>query len=187
MAEIPVEKKSSKLPWLLLALLVLGGLIIWLFASADDDDVMITDTAIKGDVIEEIDPIGEPVLTESELPEQLASSIAYTLADVLGDPPTYIGRNDFDSEVETPSVPTDRGFWVENDGARIFAVLIDGPREDPVDINPGQDLRIQEGMLRDASTITDIPGKPLDADTLAILEQQDVFLVVHEDDVTILN
>lgn len=187
MAEIPIEKKSSKLPWILLGLLALTALLIWLALSPDDDAVVTADYGAESDVVGPIDPIGEPALTESELPEQVASSIAYTLADVLGDPPTYIGRNDFDSEVETPSVPTDRGFWVENDGARLFAVLIDGPKEDPVDINPGQDLRIQKGMLRDASNVTDIPGKPLDADTLAILEDQDVFLVVHEDDVTILN
>ncbi len=68
-----------------------------------------------------------------------------------------------------PSVPTDRGFWIEADGARLFAVLIDRLREVPVDINVGQELRVAKGMLRDATFIADIPGEELEADTLASL------------------
>lgn len=188
MAEIPVERKSSKLPWLLLALGIFIAILIWLFASANDENIRVASGDVAAtDVVEQIDPIGENALTEGELPVAVTPSAQYSLADVLGDPIAYVGRDDFDDEVETPSVPTDRGFWVENDGARLFAILIDGPREAPIDINPGQDLRISKGMLRDADFVGDIPGKPLDADTRAILAEQDVFLLVHEDNIEILN
>ncbi len=40
MAQIPVEKKSSMAwLWILLALLLIGALLWWLFAEADDNDV----------------------------------------------------------------------------------------------------------------------------------------------------
>ncbi|HCO45826.1 MAG TPA: hypothetical protein DIT44_04110, partial [Erythrobacter sp.] len=71
-------------------------------------------------------------------------------------------------------------------GARMFALIIDEPREVEIDINPGQELRISDGMIREGGEVSDVEGVPLDDDTLAVLADQDVFLIVDEDNVEIL-
>ena len=108
-----------------------------------------------------------------------------TLAAILASPQNYAGRDGFAGEFETGDVPTDRGFWITEDGDRLFALIEDGPREVPIDINPGQTLSITGGTLHDRSYIGNIGGEPVDDDTLAILEEQPIFLVVDEDSVTI--
>lgn len=168
MAEIPVERKSSlKWLWVLLAVLVVIALIWW--ATDTDDNV-------------------EMVETTGELPEATAVAPGMTIADILGNPAAYVGRDDFNAEVTVPTGTqiTDRGFWVQDQGAQLFALINDEPREQPKDINPGQRLQITNGMLRDATFISQIPGDLLDADTQSILEQQDVFLVIDEENIQIL-
>ncbi len=81
---------------------------------------------------------------------------------------------------------TDRGFWVENEGARVFALIIDEPREVPVNINPGQQLSISGARIREGGEVSDVEGVPLDQDTRSILAHQDVFLIANEDNVEIL-
>ena len=108
-----------------------------------------------------------------------------TLAAILANPQSYIGQ-EFAGEVSVAGPLTDRGFWVENDGARMFALIIDEPREVEIDINPGQELRISDGMIREGGEVSDVEGVPLDDDTLAVLADQDVFLIVDEDNVEIL-
>lgn len=179
MAEIPVERKTAWWPWMLLALVLLAALLFWLATAADDDDSVIDTTAELSDASDRATVVNE------DLPTATVAEASYALSDVVENPTEFIGRDDFRGEVSVPSVPTDRGFWIEADGARLFAVLIDGPREVPVDVNVGQQLRVAKGMLRDATFIADIPGEELEADTLAILEDQDVYLVVHEDDIEI--
>ncbi|MDP8913673.1 MAG: hypothetical protein M3N39_08885 [Pseudomonadota bacterium] len=116
-----------------------------------------------------------------------AGSTAVSIPTILQNPSAFVGRNDFAGEVEVPEVPTDRGFWVQQNGARMFALIIDVPREVPLDINSGQRLRVSKGMLRDSSSIGSIPGEPLDADTKKILADQSIFLVVDEDNIEILS
>ena len=83
-------------------------------------------------------------------------------------------------------VPTDRGFWVEENGQRMFAIIIDNPAEQPKDINPGQTITITEAVLRDRSFVPQIPGAPLDQDTQNILNTQaEYFLTVDEENIII--
>lgn len=44
-------------------------------------------------------------------------------------------------------VPSDHGFWIENQGQRLFAAISDEPRESRKDINPGQKLAITEVIM----------------------------------------
>ena len=67
------------------------------------------------------------------------------------------------------------------------AVLVDNPQEVPIDINPGQRLRIREGVLCDATYLQQIPGEALDPDTKRLIEEQQVFLVVQEEAIEILS
>lgn len=178
MAEIPVHKKSNMgWLWILLAVLVLGLLAWWLFSG--DDEVEYGPTEVVGEQTVGADPVTPP--------EPVAMEAGISIADILGNPATYVGRNDFTDEVMVPEVPTDRGFWIEDQDQRLFAVLIDNPQEQPLDINPGQRLRVTEGMVRGATFIEQIPGEPLDPDTMGILREQDAYLVVDESNIEILS
>lgn len=172
MAEIPVEKKSSLTwLWILLAVLLIA-LLIWWATAGDDEEELI------GEV-----ETAEVITT----PEVVGTAPGISIGDILGDPAAYLGRDDFRAEVTVPADAemTDRGFWIEDEGERLYAILIDGPMEEPVHINPGQTLRIDQGMLRDRTFLPDLPN-PLDATTENIAEQQPIFLVVDEDNIEIL-
>ncbi len=101
-----------------------------------------------------------------------------TLAAIHADPDAWVGR-EFSGEVTVAEVPSDRGFWVEQDGQRLFAVLVDDPAEQPVDINPGQRLRVR-AMVRDAEFLPQMPGAPLDEATRQTASQQPAYLVAGE-------
>jgi len=180
MVEIPVQKKSSLAwLWLLLGLLIVGLLLWWVFADNDDAEraaVAPAQVAASG-----VDPA--PVTAPGVGTQVTAGSIAAILAN----PAVHVGRDDFAAEVQVPEVPTDRGFWVENEGARMFALIIDVPIDAVKDINSGQRLRVTNGMLRDKSSLGEIPGRPLEPETLRILENQPIFLIVDEDDIEILS
>lgn len=177
MADIPVERKSN-MAWLWILIgLVLLALIIW-WATSDSEEELPADEIVGAETIG-ADPITPP--------EPVGLEAGVTIADILGAPNDYIGTNDFQAEVAVADVPTDRGFWVEDQGNRLFAVIIDNPQEQPKDINPGQQLRISEGMVRDATFLADLPGAPLDQDTQRIATDQDVFLVVDESNIEMLS
>lgn len=168
MAEIRMEKKSGGMAWLwiLLAILLIA-LLAWLFWPDRDEAATAVATATE---------TGQTATSsEAETP---------TLATILENPGQWIGR-EYSGTVAVPEVPTDRGFWIEENGARMFAILVDEPREVPKDINPGQQVRIR-GTVRDASTISELPGEPLTAGTENIARDQPAYLVVDEDAIEIL-
>lgn len=171
MAEIPVERKSNLTwLWILLAVLLIG-LLIWWVTSGDDDDELIV----------------ENETAEIITPQVVGTAPGISIGDILGDPAVYLGRDDFRAEVTVPvdAEMTDRGFWIEDEGERLYVILNDGPMEEPIHINPGQTLRIDQGMLRDRTFFPDLPGE-LDATTENIAEQQPIFLVVDEEYIEIL-
>ena len=182
MAEIPVEKKSSMAwLWVLLAI-ILAALLLW-WILGDDEEVEPIEPAPATEVVGVQTPGPDPITP----PEPVAMEPGVSIANILASPSQFIGRSDFQAEVTVPEVPTDRGFWIEDQGKRLFAVIIDNGAEQPKDINPGQQLRIREGMIRDATFISQLPGAPIDPDTRRILENQDVFLVVSERNIEILS
>lgn len=171
MADIDVERKrGGGMGWLwgLAAVLVLALIVWWIWPDEDDDDFAAT----------EVEQVEQGPATTPEP--------GVTIGDILSNPDDHIGQTFPGAEVQVAEVPTDRGFWIEDDGERLFAIIIDEPREQPLDINPGQTLRIDEGMLRDRTYLPGIPGEPLDEDTEEIAEQQDVFLVVNERHINVL-
>lgn len=175
MAEIPVKRKSSLAwLWLLLAILVLALLAWWVLSDEDEGDRVSTEV------------VTESMIAESPVTTSAGTTTPMSIAAVLSNPAAYVGRDDFAAEVTVPEVPTDRGFWIEGEGQRMFAVLIDNPQEVPIDINAGQRLRVANGMIRDASFVDRMPGKPLDADTIALIRDQPAFLVVDEENIAIL-
>jgi hypothetical protein len=174
MADIDVERKGG-MSWLWWILgLILLALIIWWIAAAGDDEP---------EVAEVVEPA--PVVTPTTTPEPIAQG-PLCVSQVLSAPMTYIGQTLGTCQVQVVEVPTDRGFWVEENGQRIFAIIIDQPQEQPKDINPGQTVRITEAVLRDRTFLPQIPGVPLDQDTENIAEQEEFFLVVDERNINIL-
>ena len=95
----------------------------------------------------------------------------------------YLGQEGFTNEVDAAGPLTDRVFGVENDGARMFALVIDEPAERQIDINPGITLELNGGTVREASSIsaTDIEGDTLDEDTMRVISDQEAVLVIDED------
>lgn len=179
MAEIPVERKSN-LTWLwVLLALILIALLIWWAVGDDEEPIPVREEIVGVDT-----PGADPITP----PEPVGMEAGITIGDILGNPTEYVGDDNINlTGVRVPEVPTDRGFWIEDQGQRIFAVLIDGPVEVPTDINPGQQIVIREAMARDATFIQNIPGQPLDQDTRNILQKQDVYLVVDESNIEILS
>ncbi|MEW9853714.1 hypothetical protein [Novosphingobium sp. M1R2S20] len=166
--------------WVLLALIALA-LVIWWIAGSNENEELANNEIVGAEPVA-VAPV-DPVAPASPN----AGEGAFTIASILETPATYIGRDDFQADVAVPEVPTDRGFWVEHEGRRMFAIIIDAPREVPKDINAGQQLRVRNGMVRDATFLSDLPGKALDADTRRIANEQDAFLVVDEDDIEIMS
>jgi len=70
----------------------------------------------------------------------------------------------------------------------MFALVIDEPAERRIDINPGATLEINGGTVRQASSIsaTNIEGETLDEDTLRVIADQEVVLVIDEDNIRIV-
>lgn len=168
MTEIKLQEKSSSMAWLwiLLALLLLALLAWWLWPEADD-------TSLEPEVVavEEAEPLREDIADEvmAEVP----------IPTILIDPVGWVDRT-VSGTVEVVAVPTDRGFWIETGGERMLAILGDRPSEAMVDINPGMTLEIAAATVWDASEVEVMPGDPLEADTEALLADQDVFLYVDE-------
>ncbi|HEV2080169.1 MAG TPA: hypothetical protein VGR19_09800 [Allosphingosinicella sp.] len=180
--EIPVEKKSSmSWLWILLALLLAALLLWWLL---DDDDEAAEPVAVGTVATAPADLEAGQV---APLPEPVAQVSGRSIGDILGNPSAFVGQPFSQDSVEVASVPTDRGFWIRDNGQQMFAIMT-GEGESKLDINPGQRVRIKEGMLRDATFLQQgqIPGN-LDKDTRSVIEGQKVFLALEAGDVEILS
>lgn len=175
MAEIPVHKKSSMAwMWILLALVALA-LVIWWATDNDEDAVdLASDTQIEETIAPVADPDADAAIVQGA-----------TLAAILADPAAHFGT-EYTGEVSVGDSLTDRGFWVEHDGERMFALIVDEPRERPLDINAGQRLKISGGEIRDTSSLSDIEGRALDANTRKIAGEQKVIMVVDENNIEVL-
>lgn len=171
MAEYHNDRRSSggaKWLWIALALILVLLLAWWLWPGADDV---------------ELEP--EPVQVEAEEMPQVQEDIAYEqnaevpIPTIVLDPVGWTDRT-VSGQLMVAEVPTDRGFWVEWDGERMLAILVDEPSEAMVDLEPGMTLQVSEATVRDAENLTDLAGAPLDADTEALLADEEVFLLVEE-------
>ena len=178
MADIDIEREPSRawLWWLLGAvalLLVLWALLGSVWDEPDDEGVLAAPAAVE----EFGTPPGEAVAV-------VPTPAVIVVTEIVADPARWSGTA-LSGEVQVDEVPTDRGFWITDQGQRLFAILGDGPQEQPLDINPNQRLRISEGMVYGPDQLASIPGG-LDDDTRRIAEAQPAVLYVHEDNVEII-
>lgn len=104
--------------------------------------------------------------------------IVITPADYLGQAVT--------GTAHVAGVPSDRGFWLEQDGERMFAVIAKSPSmEDAVDVDAGQQVRLS-GVVYDASMASQIAGG-LDDETLRAIAGQPAFLLVDARNVEVID
>lgn len=159
--------------WGIVGLAALILVLVWMWPDVDEAGYAETER------VEEVTPATTPEPTQ---PEGALGPAAPRLAleQVLADPEQYVGTTFSDTEMRAVEVPTDRGFWIEENGNRLFAVIIDRPAEEPKDINPGATLRVEHGTFRDPSYLPRLQGAPLDEDTRRIAEDQPILLVVDE-------
>lgn len=178
MADIDIERKSSmSWLWWLLGLLLLALIAWWLLAD-DDDEVAVVDPVTA--------PVAAPV-TPTTTPEPIAQG-PLCVAQVLSAPNTYIGQSLGTCPVQVVEVVSDRGFWIEENGQRVFVVINEGvpgvadtqgAAEAP-DINAGQSINITEAMVLD--NVQNLAG-PLDEQTQQIAGAQPWFLAIDEENV----
>lgn len=181
MADIDVERKTSSMAWLwwLLGLLLVGLLLWWLLADDDDADLTV------------VDPADPAMVTPATTPEPIAQG-GLCVAEVLANPTTYVGQTLGTCPMQVVEVVSDRGFWIEENGQRIFVVINEGAPgvadtqgrvDERPDINPGQTINITEAMVLD--DVQNLAG-PLDQQTQSIAQQQPWFLAIDEENVNVL-
>ncbi len=184
MAKIDLEKKKTGgMGWLWALLLLLAlVLLLWWFWGASDDE---PDYAVD----DEYEAVEEPVApVPVPMEEEAIAGTGLPVAQILADPDAWFDRT-VSGEAEVTDVPTDRGFWLEQDGERLFALIIDGPAEVPLHIQTGQTLDLTDATVYRADAALEeggVPGTPLDEDTRRIAQDEEVVLVVDESDIEIL-
>ena len=142
--------------------------------------------------VEEVAPV---VATPAPAPppEPIAQSAAFSVADVFANPTPYVGRTVTPEALRVAEVPSDRGFWVEEGGQRIFVVVNEPPapaaneamRNEPLNIQPGQTVRIREAVIQDPTFITSLPGN-ISEETRSILRGLPFYLVADARNINVL-
>ncbi len=183
MAEIEVERKSHSWIWWVIGIIILA-LIAWALLAGDDEEEIAVTPA----------PIEEPAM-DPPPPEPVAQGPA-SLGDLLGNPAGYIGQTLelAPAEVQVAEVPSDGGFWVEDGGARVFVIINEPPppgadesqQNEPLNIQPGQTVRIREAVAQDPTFITSLRGE-ISPESTEILESEPVYLVTDWGNVQIVD
>jgi hypothetical protein len=162
-------------PILLLALLAVGALALFTrnrgeqVASRERDE-----TSLANGVGAQSTAGGEVADAGGMLP----------VAAILGNAAQYDGQT-VSGTARVVDVPSDRGFWVEDNGQRLLVVLGEkgagtNAPEHHTDIKTGQTLRLSGHVFRKGAQV---PGNVLDAETRRMAENQAAFLHVNPQDV----
>lgn len=198
MAQINVERKKSPWPWIIGVLVLL--LLVWgLMELLGDRDAepagtaaVVTDPLIqepRGDIAATSAPASESVIAVTPVPmpppPTSADAEPVPVAVIVVGPAQFLGQA-VRGTARVAEVPSDRGFWLEQDGQRMFALIAQSPdMEDAVNIDPGQEVRLA-GVVYDASMRDQIVQGELDAETQQIISEQPAFLLVDARNVQIV-
>lgn len=167
MAEIKIQHKGPTIwPWLAAALALL--LLVWGWVAWSSD----------GDETERL----AQATAANTAAVATAGSEAIPIAAIMARPADYANQT-VSGTTQVVEVISDRGFWLEQQGRRMFAVIEEIPRE-IVDINPGQTVRLT-GRVYTAETRQQIEGS-LEPETRQMVGQQPAFLYVKGSDVSII-
>jgi hypothetical protein len=83
-------------------------------------------------------------------------------------------------------VPFDRGFWIEKNGQRMFAMIAKSPNmEQAINVNPGQTVRLS-GVVYDNSLAAGIRGE-IEPQAMETIAKQPAFLLVDARNITVVD
>ncbi len=175
MAEIAIEKKSQGTSWwlwLLLALIVIGGLI-WYFAARDRDSS--TETRNRSDTT----ATNSGTITDM--------SVLYNVSN----PSDYVGRTVSSAPVRVLSVTGDRTFWVGDAIGRQSLVVLkqqatpgQPATEGRYDVNPGQMVKVYGQVERFPGFAEAQKMWNVNDSTKAQLDVQKVYVAADRLDIT---
>lgn len=174
MADLNVERSNGPSPWwwalgLLVAVVVLWALWLALWDGGEER-------------VEPVVPV--PAAVSPPVPAGDAAAVVLVpVAQIVAGPAAWAGRV-VDGETRVAEVPTDRGFWVEEGGQRVFVIFNERAPDTPKNINAGQRVHIARAMVH--TDPANVPGD-LDPDTRQIAQGQPVFLAVNEADLHLLS
>jgi hypothetical protein len=186
MADIDIErKKKSPLPWVL-GLLALALLAFLLMRGCSDDDpepaTVVTDTTTFTDTTT---PMASPATDTTAMGAAgaagagAAGAAAAAAAGAGWIGTVMAGTNAGQTtggDGMVPETPSDRGFWIEENGQRVFAILAE-PMEQIKDVDPGQRVRISNARVMRGSDASQIP-QDVDAEARQTAQGQPYFLLV---------
>ena len=169
MTEINIQRKGFAIwPWLTGALalaLLVWGLAAW---SRDGDD---TEGLART----------TPAANTGAVPTTGSETVP--IDAILTRPAEYAGQT-VSGTTHVAEVISDRGFWIEQQGRRMFAVIEEIPKE-TVDVNAGQTVRLT-GRVYTPETRQQIEGS-LEPDARRLAGQQPAFLYVKGTDLSIIS
>jgi hypothetical protein len=183
-AEIHVERKPrSGWAWvwvllLLVAIAVLGWLF-WPDRVRTGEQTATTTAPATGTDPSVVDRVPLPGATQP--PQSMAM-----ISEIRANPQQWVGREFMGVVNVTESgatnqaaIPPERGFWIEQDGQRLFVLVNDDPNRTPVAVTPGQPVRIR-GTVRDATFIPQLGAMNLSGEVDELLRSEPAYLVAEE-------
>jgi hypothetical protein len=183
MADINVERKRKGgfLPWIL-GLLALAALALLLLRGCGDDRAE-EPVVVPGDTVAVDTSMGTGAMAPMPMPADSGAMAGAAGAGAAGDalPVAAILGGQMAGQTASgtgivPETPSDRGFWIESNGQRVFAVLAEA-MEQVKDIDPGQQVRITGAQVMAGSDASRIPAD-VDAQAKQTAQGQQAFLLV---------
>lgn len=198
MADIDIQRKKSVWPWII-GLIVLIVIVWALFEMGDEEETLVPQPAVVAPVESPPLPVtNEPLPAEgggSAIDEPVtaapmppppteADNEAVPVATIVLGPADFLGQPVVGT-AQVAEVVSDRGFWLEQDGQRMFAMIADtATMEDAIDLNPGQQVRLA-GVIYDSAMAGQIAGG-VDPATMALVADQPAFLLVDSTNIVLM-
>lgn len=180
MADINVERKKGGGIWPWVLGLALLALLLWGITQCGDDDAA-EGTAVT-DTLGAVTDTGMLNTTAPGAGAGMAGApgaeagAMLPVAQIVGTPDAAVGQT-MSGQAQVTQVVSDRGFWVEDAGQRLFVVLGEAQaQEQRIVVQPGQTVQLT-GVVRRGSA-SELPAN-FEAETKRVAEQQPAFLFVE--------
>lgn len=188
MADINVERKrkGSPLPWILgLLLLALLGFLLYSLLGRDRDPAPAPPTDTASAVVPPATDTAAMAMPGAAPVAAAAAGTALPVAAILDSASSYGGRQ-VSGTARVVEVPSDRGFWVEEGGRRLFAVLGEPQAaEQRIDINAGQTVQLSGQVYQKGAQLDQVMATGVEAETKRIADGEPAVLVVRPADVQV--
>lgn len=184
-APAPVERRRRSVLPLVIGLLVLAALA-WALMNYFNR-ARVDETALIGDGASTTPAVTAQPREGAGVPagDPAATNDWFPVAAIFDGPAAYVDRR-ISGNARVADVASDRGFWIEQDGQRMF-VMVNEPQsmEQAVDINVGQTLALT-GTVHDNTSIGRA-GTSLTDEARQVIGTQKAFVVVQPADVRIVS